>query len=127
MDTENMLLACQLEQCADIYTSSYSAQGCLKQTLPSQDQHNIIHIEQYFPQQVTCKCYSIWLSKPEFGFFWQNKSQRAMKDDIFHMGYFQLSEKQRFNALIPERNENRRGQKVFHCHSITYSKLLAYK
>lgn len=50
MDTENMLPACQLEQCADIYTSSYLAQGCLKQTLSRQDQHNIIHIEQYFPQ-----------------------------------------------------------------------------
>lgn len=59
MDTENTLPGCQLEQRADIYIGSYLAQGCLKQALLMQDQHNIIHIEQYLPQQVTCKCYSI--------------------------------------------------------------------
>lgn len=91
MDTENTLPGRQLEQHADIYTGSYLAQGCLKQALLMQDQHNIIHIEQYLTQQVTCKCYSIWLSKPEFG-FWQNMSQCVTKDGIFHMGYFQLLE-----------------------------------
>lgn len=59
MDAENRLDGCQLEQCADIYLGAYLSQRCLNQAFPGQDQHNVVHIEQDLPQQVTSKCYSI--------------------------------------------------------------------
>jgi len=48
-----------------------------------------------------------------------------MKDDIFHMGYFQVLESEGLMFLF-QTEMKIQGDGVFHCHSITYSKLLPY-
>lgn len=49
-----------------------------------------------------------------------------MKDHIFNMGYLQLLENKGLIFLF-QREIKIEGDKVFLCHSITYSKLLHYK
>lgn len=130
IDTENIQPSCQIDQCTDIHTGLCLAQGPLNPALSVQDHQNIIYIEQHLPSasdQLRPLSAAGLLSRIENLAF--DKTTVTICDErwCFPYAVLQTLWKWGLNVLIPERNENRKEQKAFQCHDITYSKLLPYK